>query len=63
MLIESSPVYIARLFLKKKLLANCWWLSVIIATWEAKITRIVVPSHLDKKVCETLAQCKKAVRV
>jgi hypothetical protein len=23
----------------------------------------VVPSHLDKKVCETLAQCKKAVRV
>jgi hypothetical protein len=36
-----------------------WLIPVILATWEAKIERIVVPGQPRQKVCKTPSQQKE----
>jgi hypothetical protein len=43
-------------WLKLKCTARCWWLMLIIlATWEAEIRKIILPSQPRQIVHETLA--------
>jgi hypothetical protein len=43
-------------------LAGHWWLtSVILATWEAEIGRIIIQVRPCQKVCDIPSQRKKAV--
>jgi hypothetical protein len=51
-------------FLKKDFQVQCWWLTaVILATWEAVIGRIVIPSQPGQKIHKTTSQQQKKLGI
>jgi hypothetical protein len=59
--ILGSPLTLSQSAVKKLTVAWCWWLmSIILATWEAEIRRIMIQGQSGYIVCEIPSQNKQS---